>query len=50
MKKLSLTPETLRVESFPTGRLEDAMAPEIVTGLPRRTCPECANSTPGTNC
>jgi len=44
MKKLRLTPEHLRVESFPVQGLPADEAGTVqaqVTGLPR-TCPECA--------
>ena len=48
MKKLQLTPEHLRVDSFPTQNLPTGMPPKErgtvqaqVTMLPR-TCPECA--------
>lgn len=50
MKKLSLTPETLRVESFPTDALAKAeQGYGYATGLPR-TCPECANTSPYATC
>lgn len=49
MKRLSLSPEHLHVESFPTGaantspRATCALA-EVVTTRPLHTCPECANT------
>ncbi|HSU16775.1 hypothetical protein [Longimicrobium sp.] len=52
MKKLSLSPEHLRVESFPTGAVPAAGRGTVaghVTGRPY-TCPECANSSPYATC
>jgi len=44
MKKLTLNPDLLRVDSFPAGELPlEGAAPAIVTTRPRYTCPECAS-------
>ena len=46
MKKLSLSPEDLRVDSFPTDTLDAARQGTVqahITGRPY-TCPECANT------
>jgi len=52
MKKLSLTPETLRVDSFPTeapGAFRPGTVRGHVTTRPY-TCPECANTSPYATC
>jgi hypothetical protein len=50
MKKLSLTPEHLRVESFSTDGVADREPGYgYVTGL-LHTCPECANTSPYATC
>ena len=52
MKRLSLSPEHLHVESFPTGAMPSSGRGTVAayaTGLPR-TCPECANTSPRATC
>jgi hypothetical protein len=44
MKRLSLSPEHLRVESFPTGVVPSAGGALVVSTWPIRTRPECANT------
>lgn len=44
MKKLTLSPDHLRVDSFATAELPlEGAVPAIVTTRPRYTCPECAS-------
>lgn len=52
MKRLSLSPEHLHVESFPTGAAPASGRGTVaayVSGLPR-TCPEYANTSPRATC
>lgn len=52
MNKLALTPEELRVDSFPAQEPsadERGSVEGLVTGL-LHTCPECANTGPYSTC
>jgi hypothetical protein len=52
-KKLTLSPEHLRVDSFSTHNLPaelEMMQAPVVTTRPLRTCPECANTGPYATC